>query len=128
MYSMKSNADVSICLHHFLGDFWYMDGKCFLLFKKYLEKYYTADNEFSNNIIESIICVTVKKHDLIEHREFFQVKEFGKRALLLSFIETETDSFDSDKLINFELIYKENEKIKTRKVLFKLIAVAEPCC
>ncbi len=128
MNSMDKNEELSICLHHFLGDFWWMDGKCFLLLKEHIEKYCTKEHEFSNSFIESIICVTVKKRDLIETKEIFRIKEFGKRALLLSFTEAGTDCFESEKIIKFEFIYKEDETIKTRKVVFKLIPVAESCC
>lgn len=117
---MKKNEDLSICLHRFLGDFWWMDGKCFLLVKEYLDKYCTVKHELFENFVDKTIYVTVKRRDLINNKELFHLEKLGERALLLSFTHAEIDTCDSEKLIKFDFLYKENEKIQTRKITFNI--------
>lgn len=115
---MKSNADTSICLHLFLGEFWWMEGKEFLLIKEYLDNYFRIDNEFSDKFIDQLLYVTVHKRDLISNNDIFNIAKLGKRALLLSFTNAGIESVDSERAIKFEFIYKENEKIVTQKMVF----------
>jgi len=117
---MKKNEDLSICLHRFLGDFWWMNGECFLLVKAYIEKYCTQKQELFENFIDKVIYVTVKRSDLINNRKLFHLEKLGERALLLSFthVEAYTDGLES--LIKFEFIYKEEGKILIRKMNFEI--------
>jgi hypothetical protein len=115
---MKSNTDTSICLHLFLDEFWWMDGKGFLLIKEYLDNYFQIDYEFSDKFIDQLLYVIVHKRDLISNKDIFNIATLGKRALLLSFTNAGIGFGDSDRSIKFELIYKENERIMTRKITF----------
>lgn len=117
---MKSNEDLSICLHRFLGDFWWMDGKCFLLVKEYLDKYCTEKHELFENFVDKVIYVIVKKRDIINNKDLFQLKKLGERALLLSFKNARINTDESEKLVKFEFIYKENENILTQKITFNI--------
>lgn len=117
---MKSSDDLSICLHCYLGDFWWMDGKSFLLVKEYLNKYCTAKYELFENFVDKTIYVTVKGRDLINNKELFHLEKLGKRALLLSFTHAGINTDESERLIKFEFIYKENERILTQKITFNI--------
>ncbi|MBP1593364.1 MAG: hypothetical protein H6Q12_382 [Bacteroidetes bacterium] len=117
---MKKNEDLSICLHRFLGDFWWMDGKCFLLVKEFLDKYCTEKHELFENFVDKVIYVTVKRRDIINNKELFQLRKLGERALLLSFKHAAVNEDKNEKLIKFEFIYKENEKIQTQKITFNI--------
>lgn len=115
---MKSNTDTSICLHHFLGEFWWMDGKGFLLIKEYLDNYCRINHEFSDKFIDQLLYVIVHKRDLISNKDIFNIAKLSKRALLLSFTNAGIESGDSERSIEFEFIYEEGERIKTQKITF----------
>ena len=117
---MKKNEDLSICLHLFLGDFWWMDGKCFLLVKEYLDKYCAAKHELFENFVDKTMYVTVKRRDLIDYNELFYLEKLGERALMLSFTHANIETSDSERLIKFEFLYKENETILTQKMTFNI--------
>lgn len=120
MNDMKKNEDLCICLHRFLGDFWWMDGKSFLLVKDYLDKYSTDKHEVFENFVDKTIYVTVKRSDLINNNELFYLEKLGERALLLSFTHAVVESFDSEKQIKFEFLYKKKERIMIQKMTFNI--------
>ena len=91
---MKKNEDLSICLHPFLGDSWWMDGKCFLLVKEYLDKYCAAKHELFENFVDKTMYVAVKRSDLIDYNELFYLEKLGERALMLSFTHVDLPNFE----------------------------------